>query len=118
MSHLSAKSTTVAIALFTLLATFAAPSISFATEEPSHLSFHNGQVEPVSLALPANTPVKLQVTNSSDAVIEFESFELNRERVVQPGQTITVNLPPLSPGNYAFVDDFSNGAVKGQIVSR
>ena len=117
MSYIPAKAATVAFAFSTLLATLAAPSISLATDL-SHLSFHNGQVEPASLALPANTPVKLQVTNSGDAVIEFESFELNRERVVQPGQTITVNLPPLSPGNYAFVDDFSNGAVKGQLVSR
>jgi heme/copper-type cytochrome/quinol oxidase subunit 2 len=118
MSHLSAKSATLALALSALCASFVIPSLALATEDSSHLSFHNGQVEPANLSLPANTPVKLQVTNTGDAVIEFESFELNRERVVQPGQTITVNLPPLSPGNYAFVDDFSNGAVKGEIVSR
>ena len=108
----------LAIAVAALLATVAAPSIARADDDLSRVSFHNGSVEPANLTLPANTPVKLQVTNSGDAVIEFESFELNRERVVQPGQTITVNLPPLSPGSYAFVDDFSNGAVKGQIVSR
>ena len=86
--------------------------------DDSSLRFHAGTVEPASLTLPANTPVKLQVTNAGDAAVEFESFELHRERVVQPGQTITVYIPALPPGTYPFFDDFSHGAVKGEIVSR
>jgi heme/copper-type cytochrome/quinol oxidase subunit 2 len=109
--------TATAIASLALLAGFAAPSPS-AADDSSHLRFHAGTVEPASLTLPANTPVKLQVTNAGDAAIEFESFELHRERVVQPGQTITVFIPALAPGTYPFFDDFSHGAVKGEIVSR
>lgn len=100
-----------------LLAAFAAPSARAADGSPQ-LRFHAGAVEPASLTLPANTAVKLQVTNAGDTAIEFESFELHRERVVQPGQTITVYLPALPPGTYPFFDDFSHGAVKGEIVSR
>jgi len=96
--------------------TLLAPSAR-ATDDTS-LRFHAGAVEPASLTLPANTPVKLQVTNAGDAAVEFESFELHRERVVQPGQTITVYIPALPPGTYPFFDDFSHGAVKGEIVSR
>ena len=44
--------------------------------------------------------------NQGSSAIEFESFELNRERVVQPGQTIIVKLPKLDPGQYHFFDDF------------
>ena len=99
------------------LAMFAAPSARAASDS-SQLSFHAGAVEPASLTLPANTPIKLQVTNAGNAAVEFESFELHRERVVQPGQTITVYIPALPPGTYPFFDDFSHGAVKGEIVSR
>ena len=99
-----------------VLAALAAPSA--AADDSSQLRFHAGAVEPASLTLPANTPVKLQVTNDGNAAVEFESFELHRERVVQPGQTITVYIPALSPGSYPFFDDFSHGAVKGEIVSR
>ena len=106
-----------AILSVALLAAFAAPS-AHAADDSSQLRFHAGAVEPASLTLPANTPVKLQVTNAGDAAVEFESFELHRERVVQPGQTITVYLPALPPGTYPFFDDFSHGAVKGEIVSR
>jgi heme/copper-type cytochrome/quinol oxidase subunit 2 len=106
-----------AIVSVALLTAFAAPSAR-AADDSSQLRFHAGAVEPANLALPANTPVKLQVTNAGDAAVEFESFELHRERVVQPGQTITVYLPALPPGTYPFFDDFSHGAVKGEIVSR
>jgi heme/copper-type cytochrome/quinol oxidase subunit 2 len=105
-----------AVASLALLITVAASSARAADD--SSLRFHAGAVEPASLALPANTPVKLQVTNAGDAAVEFESFELHRERVVQPGQTITVYIPALPPGTYPFFDDFSHGAVKGEIVSR
>ncbi len=108
--------TSTAFASLALLALFAAPPARAADD--SSLRFHAGAVEPASLTVPANTPVKLQVTNSGDAAVEFESFELHRERVVQPGQTITVYIPALPPGTYPFFDDFSHGAVKGEIVSR
>jgi heme/copper-type cytochrome/quinol oxidase subunit 2 len=104
-------------ASFLFLAAFAAPSAR-AADDSSQVRFHAGAVEPASLTLPANTPVKLRVTNDGHAAVEFESFELHRERVVQPGQTITVYIPALAPGTYSFVDDFSHGAVKGEIVSR
>jgi len=99
-----------------LLAAFAVSTARAAND--SSLRFHAGAVEPASLTLPANTPVKLQVTNAGDAAVEFESFELHRERVVQPGQTIAVYIPALPPGTYPFFDDFSHGSVKGEIVSR
>jgi heme/copper-type cytochrome/quinol oxidase subunit 2 len=111
------KTTAAAIASLAILAVFAAPS-AFAADDSSQLRFAAGAVEPASLTLPANTPVKLRLTNAGDAAVEFESFELHRERVVQPGQTITVYIPALPPGTYPFVDDFSHGAVKGEIVSR
>ena len=111
------RKTATLAASFILLAALTAPS-THAADDSSQLRFHSGAVEPASLTLPANTPVKLRVTNDGAAAVEFESFELHRERVVQPGQTITVYIPALPPGTYSFVDDFSHGAVKGEIVSR
>ena len=107
---------TTAIVSMTMLATFYPPSARAADD--SSLRFQSGNVEPASLTLPANTPTKLKVTNAGDAAVEFESFELHRERVVQPGQTITVYIPALAPGTYPFFDDFSHGATTGEIISR
>ena len=47
-----------------------------------------------------------KLSNQTAAAIEFESFELNRERVIQPGQTAAVYVSGLGPGRYEFFDDF------------
>lgn len=110
-----AVSTAAALSIF---ASLAMTSTSLAADESSELRFSNGRFEPAMLTLPANQPVKLQVTNAGTAAFEFESFELHRERVVQPGQTITVYIPALKPGTYPFFDDFNRDAANGQIVAR
>ena len=118
MSFHTSATKTVAITVVSLAILAMLAATSRAADESSQLRFGRGTVEPTRLTLPANTPVKLQVTNAGDAAVEFESFELHRERVVQPGQTITVFIPGLAPGTYQFVDDFSHGATSGEIVAR
>src|SRR5579863_8884488 len=65
-----------------------------------------GRFNPAQLEVAPNQPFKVHVTSAEKTPIEFESFELRRERVVRPGETITVNMPGLSPGTYKFFDDF------------
>jgi plastocyanin len=61
---------------------------------------------PPEIEAAAGERVRLEVTNRTAVAIEFESFELNRERVVPPGQTVAVYVSGLSPGRYEFFDDF------------
>jgi plastocyanin len=103
----------VGLAAFT-----AATPVARADDTPTQINFSNGHFEPASLKIAANTPIKLQVKNQGNAAIEFESFELNRERVVQPGQTITVQLPKLDPGQYHFFDDFHHDVQQGTITAQ
>jgi len=77
-----------------------------------------GRFQPSQLQVIANQPFKVQVTSAETTPIEFESFELRRERVVKPGETITVNMPALSPGTYKFFDDFHRDTPEGAIVAR
>ncbi|MGH8143092.1 MAG: cupredoxin domain-containing protein [Steroidobacteraceae bacterium] len=71
---------------------------------------------PATLAIPAGTRVKLLVKNTRRLPSEFESFDLNREKVVPPGTTITVWIGPLAVGKYKFFDDF-NPAATGRIIA-
>jgi len=80
------------------------------------IKLSHSRFEPQELVLPANTPSKLRVTNADSAAIEFESFELHRERVVQPGETITVYLPALGAGSYKFFDDFHRDTPEGTLT--
>jgi plastocyanin len=82
------------------------------------IKLQNGRFEPAQLVVPAGTAFKVRVTNADQAAIEFESFELHRERVVQPGETITVYIPALAPGTYKFLDDFHRDTPEGAIVAR
>jgi cupredoxin-like protein len=75
-----------------------------------------GHFNPPQLEVTANQPFKVRVTSAEKAPIEFESFELRRERVVKPGETITVNMPALGPGTYKFFDDFHHDTPEGAIV--
>jgi Cupredoxin-like domain len=70
------------------------------------LAVHDGGFAPAEIKTPSGAKIRLDVTNQTAAAIEFESFELNRERVVPPGQTVAVYVSGLSPGRYEFFDDF------------
>src|SRR6266542_346118 len=61
-----------------------------------------GRFEPAELVVAAGAAFTVVVTNAGETPIEFESFELHRERVVQPGDTITVYISALAPGTYQF----------------
>jgi hypothetical protein len=78
----------------------------------------NGRFEPVEVVVPAGAAFTLRVTNNDAKTIEFESFELHRERVVQPGETITVLMPALAAGRYEFFDDFHADTPHGAIVAK
>ena len=49
---------------------------------------------------------------------QVREIELHRERVVQPGETITVYIPPLASGSYPFFDDFHRDTPPGAIVAQ
>ena len=82
------------------------------------LRFENRRWLPQTITVPANRPFKIKIVNASNEAIEFESFKLNREKVIGPGETVTIYLPALSPGNYDFYDDFHQDVPEGTIVAK
>ncbi len=67
----------------------------------------NNQFIPSEVQIPAGVKVKLVVRNENSTASEFESTQLHREKVVPPGQEITVYVGPLKAGRYEFFDDFN-----------
>jgi high-affinity iron transporter len=82
------------------------------------ITFRNHRFEPARIEVPANVKFRLQVKNADDTADEFESTDLNREKLVAPGQTITVFLGPLDPGEYKFFGDFHQDTAKGVLVAK
>lgn len=113
---LSRKFLVPALALFGAIAL--ATAAAHADNGTIELRFADHRFSPANLSVPAGEAVTIRVVNASNETIEFESFRLNRERAVQPGETIAVHLPALSAGNYDFYDDFHQDVPQGSIVAK
>ena len=84
-------------------------------EELLHVSIKDHKFVPDRLDAPAGIKFKLLITNQDDTAAEFESFALNREKVVPAGLEVPVFLGPLDHGEYAFFDDFHQDT-KGLLI--
>ena len=82
------------------------------------IRFKDHHFDPQTLQVPSGQALSLKVVNASNETIEFESFKLNREKAISPGESITVHLPALSPGTYDFYDDFHQDVPEGSIVAK
>jgi len=71
---------------------------------------------PSELAVPANTKVRLVVFNHDATPEEFESYELNREKVITGNRKATIFIGPLPPGKYPFFGEFYPETAQGMIV--
>ena len=106
------------VALCALLV-MSATSIASATEPPEvRLVIRDHRFVPTELKVPANTKIKLMVVNQDATPEEFESHELNREKVVTGRGTIPVYVGPLKPGRYPFFGEFHAETAQGALIAQ
>ena len=72
---------------------------------------------PDLLRVPAMTKVRLRVINHDSTPEEFESYALNREKVIMGGQQVVIFIGPLAPGIYDFFGEFNPRTAQGRIVA-
>jgi plastocyanin len=104
-----------ALAVVTACLAFALPAVA---EDSFSLSIKGKAFEPSELTVPAGQKITLTVKNLNPAPSEFESSDLNREKVVTGGNAVTVYIGPLRPGSYEFFDDFNADTPHGHIVAK
>lgn len=99
------------------LLSFAATT-AFAAAEEFTLTIKDHAFAPKEITLPAGKKIKLLVVNKDATPAEFESKPLGREKVIPGNSTGTVNLGPLKPGRYAFVEEYheNDAAAQGTII--
>ena len=73
--------------------------------------------EPSELRVPAGKKIKIVIDNQDSTPEEFESHELNREKVIPPKSKVPVFVGPLKPGRYPFVGEFNAKTAKGVVVA-
>ena len=86
-------------------------------DDSASLTMTKSGFQPSTVTVKAGVKVKLTVHNAQSDAAEFESAELNREKVIPPGGTVTVYVGPLEPGSYGFFDEF-HPASTGRIVAK
>jgi len=89
-----------------------------AQETEVRIAIRDHKFEPAEVNVPAGQKVKLVIENQDTTAEEFESYELNREKVVPPKGTVTVFVGPLKPGRYPFFGDFHKDSAKGALIAK
>ncbi len=82
------------------------------------LTIRNHRFEPAELVVPAGVKVRLKVVNADSTPEEFESHELNREKIIPGKSTAIVFVGPLKPGRYPFFGEFNPKTAQGVLIVR
>ena len=94
-----------------------APSFSFAAKPTFTITIKDHQFSPKELVVPANEKIKLIVENQDPTAEEFESYDLNREKIVTGNGKIIIFIGPLKPGEYKYFGEFHEDTAQGIIIA-
>jgi hypothetical protein len=92
-------------------------SATAAQAEDYVLTLKDHAFSPNPITVPAGQKIKLTVKNAQATNAEFESSDLDREKVVEAGKSIIVYIGPLDAGSYGYFDDF-NRDTTGTILAK
>lgn len=82
------------------------------------LTIKDHQFQPAELTIPSGTKIKLLIENQDATPEEFDSYPLNREKVIAGHGTATIYIGPLTPGRYPFTGEFHATTAQGVIVAQ
>jgi hypothetical protein len=98
-----------------LLLSLSGPALAGDAEFTIQLREH--RFTPSEVKVPAGVKVKLVIDNQDATPEEFDSFALNREKIVFPNSKGIVFIGPLKPGRYEFVGEFNRQSATGVVIA-
>lgn len=105
-----------AFAAAVLIACLAHPALA---DDPTFkIEIKDGVISPLVLEVPANTRIRLEVSNTGTSPAEFESVQLKKEKVIAGGNTTVMVIRNLDPGTYDFFDDFHIDLPHAKIIAK
>jgi len=95
-----------------------AATTALAAADEFTLTIKDHAFVPKEITVPAGRKIKLLVVNTDATPAEFESKQLGREKVIPGKSRGTVNVGPLKPGRYSFVEEYheNDPAAQGVII--
>lgn len=104
--------------LGTGLAMMAMSAIETAHAIDYQVSIKNHRFIPEQIQITAGQRHRLIVTNNDSTPEEFESYELNREKIIAGNSRAVIFIPPLAAGEYPFFGEFNADTARGRIVAK
>lgn len=93
------------------------PALAFAADLDIDLVIKDHRFQPAEIKVPAGKKVKLVVDNQDATAEEFESHELNREKVIPGKSKANIFIGPLTPGKYPFYGEFHEKTAQGVVIA-
>ncbi len=76
----------------------------------------NHKFQPAEITIPAGKKMELIIDNQDPTPEEFESHELNREKIIAGNSKARIFIGPLTPGRYPFFGEFNEATAQGVII--
>jgi plastocyanin len=97
---------------------FTPPQRAYAEQEiEATLSIKDHKFEPAELKVPAGKAIKLTVHNLDESAEEFESHDLQIEKVIAGKQSAIVRLKALDKGKYSFFGEYHEATAQGAVIA-
>lgn len=104
--------------LIILLITLTLSNQAFADDKIFTLTIKDHKFSPDILEVPANEKFKLIVENQDKTAEEFESADLQKEKIISGGKKITLIVKPLKAGEYSFFGEFHPKTAHGKLIAK
>ncbi|MBD1584335.1 cupredoxin domain-containing protein [Pseudoalteromonas sp. S16_S37] len=93
-------------------------SVKAAATDSVTIVLKNHLFIPAQVDVPAGKKVRLIIDNQDETAEEFDSFDLNREKVLFPKRKSIIYIGPLSVGEYRFFGEFSPNTAQGVVIAK
>jgi len=89
---------------------------AWANNNKFHITLENHLFYPAEIIIPAGVKVKLIIENKDAVAEEFDSFDLNREKMLFPKRKAVIYVGPLSAGEYHFFGEYNPNSAQGKVI--
>ena len=94
------------------------PLPALAADADYTLVISDHRFQPAEITIPSGKKIKLMIVNRDSTPEEFDSFALNREKVIVGQGSAIVYIGPLDTGRYEFMGEFHASTAQGAINAR
>ena len=101
-----------------LLVSLLLPLAAYATDADYTLVIKDHRFLPSEITIPSGKKIKLLVDNQDATPEEFDSYALNREKVIAGNGNAILFIGPLTPGRYTFAGEFHAVTAQGTIIAK